>query len=85
MTTNNDGLIFCATDARHHMYELIRILDDGGAYTTWSKTDEKFIIDLVEKRGGMIKGINREIAEALGKSYGQAKSKTRRMKKAGLI
>lgn len=84
ITTANDDLILCRNDARRHMYDLINVLDVGRPYTKWSCMDEQYIVDLVNSKG-MYSGINRDIANALGKTYSQAKNKTRRMKLAGLI
>lgn len=89
MTTYNDGFIMCWNDSRKSLYNLINLLETGedavpGKYTNWTRTDEEFIISLVEKKG-MFRGINRVIAESLGKTYQQAKSKTRNMKKQGKI
>lgn len=84
ITTYNDGMIICMNDARKHLYDMIRLLDDTSYGMAWTKDEEQTIIDMV-KKNGMYYGINREIAEKFGRTYIQAKSKTRRMKEKGLI
>lgn len=89
MTTYNDGLIMCWNDGRRFLYSLINVLEkseEGKAvkYTSWTASDEEFIVSLVKEKG-MFRGINRVIAESLGKTYTQAKTKTRNLKRQGKI
>lgn len=80
-TTYNDGFIMCWNDARRLLYDLIGTLDEEQA-TSWSIDDVEYIKGVYKERG-MYRGFNRDIANVLGKTYTQVKSKTRRMKENG--
>lgn len=83
LTTHNDGFIICDQDARGHMYDLIRELDNISG-TNWVKADIDYLINHY-KKNGVYRGINTDIAEALGKTYPQVKSKARALRKKGLL
>lgn len=83
LTTYNDGVIMCLGDARRHYYEL-NVAIGGNHYASWTESDERYIIELVRKKG-TYRGINGDIAAALGKTYQQVRNKRGHMKKAGLL
>lgn len=83
VTIVDQGFIMCDGDARRSLYELIEILD-AERKTVWTESDEAFIIQHYEEKGMYI-GFNNYIAETLGKTYSQVKSKTRRMKEKGML
>lgn len=81
LTTYNDGFIMCWNDARRLLYDLIGTLDQERA-TSWSLDDVEYVKSVYKERG-IYRGFNRDIANVLGKTYAQVKSKTRRMKANG--
>lgn len=83
LTVKNDGLIMCWNDARKTLYDLIKHLEDENK-TAWTDDDETYLINHY-KEHGVYYGINREIAEALGKTTLQIKSKVRLLRKKGLL
>ncbi|MBT2718293.1 hypothetical protein [Bacillus sp. ISL-57] len=82
ITSYNDGFIICWNDARKLLYEMIHTLDEEKT-TSWTKEDEEFVIKYYAN--GVYYRINNEIAEHLGKTYQQVKSKVRNLRKAGRI
>lgn len=82
ITSYNDGFIICWNDARKLLYEMIHTLDEEKT-TSWTKEDEEFVIKYYSN--GVYYRINNEIAEHLGKTYQQVKSKVRNLRKAGRI
>lgn len=82
-TTYNDGVIVCRNSARLFLYELMRELDDGKS-AVWTEEDEKIFIDHVKEHGNY-RGMYRVLAEMLGKTYQQCKTKGRLLKEKGLI
>ncbi|WP_152534786.1 hypothetical protein [Bacillus cihuensis] len=74
--------MMCWNDARKTLYEMIGTLDED-TRTTWTKADEQFVIN--HYANGSYYGINTEIADQLGKTYTQVKSKVRQLQKKGLI
>jgi hypothetical protein len=83
LTTFNDGFLLCWNDARKMLYEFISVLDEERR-TTWTEKDEEYVIEHY-KVNGVYHGINTRIAEALGKSQHQVKSKVARLRKRGRI
>ena len=83
MTTHNDGLILCWNDARKTMYNMIKVLEESQV-TTWTQQDVAYLIDY-RKKHGVYYGINRDLAEQLGKTYEQVKKKMSALAKEGII
>jgi hypothetical protein len=82
ITSYNDGFIICWNDARKLLYEMIHTLDEKNS-TSWTKEDEEFVVNYFSN--GSYYGITNEIAEHLGKSYQQVKSKIAQLRRAGKI
>lgn len=83
LTTHNDGMILCDHDARQHMYEMIKHLDSDSR-TKWIDADVNYLINHY-KQHGVYRGINNDIASALGKTYIQVKSKARKLQLKGIL
>jgi hypothetical protein len=82
-TTFNDGIIICERDARETMYNLMQTLDAHNN-TTWTDSDEAFLLDHYKDKG-MYHGFYNYVADSLGKSRDQVKSKIKRMRKKGQL
>lgn len=79
LSTHNDGLIMCWNDARKTLYDLNSQMNEG-AYTTWTDKDEELLIEHYKTHGNY-RGIQRVLADMLGKSQSQVKSKVTRLRK----